>query len=131
MNWLKKFMMGRYGSDQLSVALIIVSFLISFATKLINFQLLIIISYVPLGICIFRMLSRDIEKRRMENYRFSVLISPLYAWTKQIQNRIINAKTQRYVKCPSCKAKLRVPKDKGKINITCPKCKVTQFSKKT
>lgn len=33
-------------------------------------------------------------------------------------------------KCTNCDAKLRVPKNKGKIKITCPKCK-TSFVKNT
>ena len=32
--------------------------------------------------------------------------------------------------CPTCKQKLRVPRGKGKISITCPKC-ATSFIKKT
>lgn len=31
-------------------------------------------------------------------------------------------KTHRYFECPSCKKRLRVPKGKGKIRITCPHC---------
>lgn len=30
----------------------------------------------------------------------------------------------RIVNCPNCDSRLRVPKGKGKIKITCPKCKM-------
>jgi Zn finger protein HypA/HybF involved in hydrogenase expression len=91
---------------------------------------LVSISYIPLGICLFRMLSKDIEKRRMENYKFSILISPVYSWFKKKQKRVVDAKTHKYFECPNCKTNLRVPKGKGNIVITCPKCK-TELKKRT
>lgn len=130
MNWLRKLMMGRYGSDQLSIVLIIFSFILTFIAGLANLPLLASISYVPLGICLFRVLSKDIAKRRMENYKFSILISPAYAWFKKKQKRIKDSKTHRFFRCPKCNASLRLPKGKGKITITCPKCN-TDFSKRT
>lgn len=130
MNWLKKFMVGRYGGDQLSMILLIFSVLFTLIAGLTNLPLLTFIGYVPLGICIFRMLSRNISKRSMENYKFAMFISPAYSWFKKTQNRALGAKTHRYFKCPNCKAELRLPKGKGKIIVTCPKCK-TEFTKKT
>lgn len=130
MNWLKKLMMGRYGSDQLSMALIIFSIILTLIAALTSFPLLASISYAPLGICLFRMLSKDIAKRRMENYKFSILISPVYSWFKKKQKHVEDSKTNRFFKCPNCKANLRLPKGKGKIIITCPKCN-TEFSRRT
>ena len=130
MSWLRKFMIGRYGSDQLSTALLIFSVILTFAAGLTSLSLLAYIGYVPLGICIFRMLSRNISKRSMENYKFAMLISPVYSWFKKTQNRAKEAKTHRSFNCPNCKTKLLLPKGKGKIIITCPKCK-TEFRKKT
>lgn len=34
------------------------------------------------------------------------------------------------VNCPNCPARLRVPKGKGKITVTCPKC-ITDFKMNT
>lgn len=130
MNWLRKLMMGRYGSDQLSIVLIVFSFILSFIVQLINLPLLAPISYIPLGICLFRVLSKDIAKRRMENYKFSILISPIYKWLKKKQKRIKDSKTHRFFKCPNCKVNLRLPKGKGKITITCTKCN-TKISRRT
>lgn len=130
MNWLKKLMAGRYGGDQLSMILIILSLLLTFIGQLTKIQILLLISYIPLGISIYRIFSKDISKRRMENYKFAMFVSPIYAWFKRTENRMKDRKTHRYFKCPNCKSKLRLPKGKGKIMITCPECK-TKFSKTT
>jgi uncharacterized paraquat-inducible protein A len=130
MNWLKNFMSGRHGSDQLSMALLIFSVILTFVAKLVNLPLLALLSYIPLGICLFRMLSKNNSKRSMENYKFAILISPIYSWLKKTQKHAMDSKTHRFFKCPSCNAKLRLPKGKGKIIITCPKCK-TEFAKRT
>ena len=122
MNWLRRFMTGRYGGDQLSLALLVLSVLFALVARLVGLPLLAAIGYVPLGFCIFRMLSKNIQKRSMENYKFSMLISPVYAWFKRIQSRIAESKTHKFLKCPDCKAELRVPKGKGKLIVTCPKC---------
>ncbi|HYF83629.1 MAG TPA: hypothetical protein VEB00_11455 [Clostridia bacterium] len=130
MNIFKKFMVGRYGSDQLAVALIIFSLLITWTAELIRLPLLTLVGYVTLGVCIFRMLSKNLTKRSMENYKFNILISPAYSWFKKKQKHLIDSKTHRYFECPNCKTNLRVPKGKGDIVITCPKCK-TELKKRT
>ncbi len=130
MNWLKKVMAGRYGSDQLSLSLLILSIVLTFIFVFSRQRIFVYISYVPLLICLFRMFSKDIDKRRMENYKFAIFMSPLYSWfTKRIAG-LQDARKHKYFTCPSCKQKLRVPRGKGKISITCPKCK-KEFIKKT
>ena len=130
MNYLRRFMMGRYGSDQLSMALILLSILLSMIGGLTHLQLLRYIADIPLVISIFRILSRDISKRRMENSKFLMLIGPVNSWLKKAQRHAIDSRTHRYFKCPNCRTELRVPKGKGKIIITCPKCK-TEFREKS
>jgi hypothetical protein len=130
MNGLQKFMMGRYGRDQLSIALLVFSLLLTWTGTLTRLPVLTLISYIILGICIFRMLSRNVNKRSMENYKFNMLISPFYSWFKKKQKRVVDAKTHKYFECPNCQTNLRVPKGKGNIVITCPKCK-TELKKRT
>jgi uncharacterized protein YbaR (Trm112 family) len=123
-------MTGRYGGDQLSIVLLITSVLFTLISSLTKLPLLALVGYIPLGLCIFRMLSKNVTKRSMENYKFSILVSPVYSWFKKMQQRVLGAKTHKYFKCPNCKAQLRIPKGKGKIVITCPKCK-TEFEAKS
>lgn len=130
MNWLRRFMTGRYGGDQLSIVLLICAALLTLLAKLTSLPWLTLIGYLPLGIASFRILSRNISKRSMENYKFAILISPVYSWFKKTQSRLKDAKTHRFFTCPNCKQSLRLPKGKGKIIITCPKCK-TEFKGKT
>ena len=130
MNWLRNFMVGRQGGDQLSMALLICSIILTLAGSLTSLPVLAIVGYVPLGICGYRMLSRNTTKRNMENYKFNMLISPFYSWFKKTQRLALDAKTHKHLKCPGCKATLRIPKGKGKIIVTCPKCKA-EFTEKT
>lgn len=130
MDFFRKFMLGRYGGDQLSLALLICSVLMTFGGELADIQLLVFAGYIPLGVCIYRMLSRNISARRMENYKFAMLMSPAYSKLKKFKSRAADLKTHKYFKCPNCKVNLRVPKGKGNIIITCPKCK-TELRKRT
>jgi len=130
MNWLRRFMMGRYGVDQLSIALLVLSLIFTSLAKLFRTPVLIYISYIPWGLSVFRILSRNIGKRSMENYRFSIVMSSVYAWFRKMRNRIERSKTQRSFKCPGCRTRLWVPKGKGKVIITCSKCK-TEFRGRT
>ena len=41
-----------------------------------------------------------------------------------------NRKLYHYYRCPQCRQKLRVPRGRGRIQISCPRCG-TQFIKKS
>jgi hypothetical protein len=86
-------------------------------------------SLIPILLALLRMLSRNIGKRRAENQAFLKLWRPVPRFFKNGLRRIKD-KTHRYYKCPVCKATLRVPKNAGKIVITCPVCK-NKIEKKT
>lgn len=130
MERFKNFMRGRYGGDQLSMALLILSMIITFIGRLSRISFITLIAYIPLGIGVFRIFSRDIQKRSMENYKFAIIMSPVYAWFKKQEKHMQDSKVYKYYKCPNCKQKLRIPKGKGNIVITCPKCQ-KKFDKKS
>lgn len=129
MNWLKKFMTGRYGVDQLSWALLVISILISILSRILDSQVLAMLYIIPLGIVLYRMFSKDISKRYQENIKF------LNKWNsikRKINNRIQRIKGlkyYKYYKCSNCKQTLRVPRGKGKISIACPKCQTVMIKK--
>ena len=130
MNQFRKFMNGRYGFDQFSQALIIISLFVSVMGSFTRSSALLYLSYIPLVYGVFRILSKDINKRTKENYKF---VNTIDSFKKKFFNSKGPGKgtqTHIYYNCPKCKQKIRVPKGKGKISITCPKCK-TQFIKRT
>lgn len=130
MNWLKRLMSGRYGGDQLSIALLIFSLILTLLSNITRIPYISLIGFIPLAIGLFRTFSKNISKRSMENYKFAMLISPIYAKYNRLKRRAKDSKTNKFFKCPNCKTKLRVPRGKGKIIITCPRCK-TRLTKKT
>lgn len=129
MNWLNRFMAGRYGIDQLSVGLLALGCLLTLTGSLIGVSALAYISYILLGLCIYRSLSKKVTIRRAENYKFMTAVNPVLLWSKKKINMLSDS-THKYTKCPYCKAQLRLPKGKGKISVTCPVCK-KEFIKKT
>ncbi len=130
MNFLRNFMAGRYGPDHLNTALLILAIVISLIARLVHFTVLVYLSYLILLLIFFRMLSRNIPRRRAENDRFLRYWWPVKQKTKRLFGRIKTSRTHKFFKCPSCKNTLRVPRGKGKLQITCPKCG-ERFIKKT
>ena len=119
---LQRFMAGRYGSDKLNLLLIGIGFVFCIAAMFIKYipvrLSFAVVSYVFLFWSVFRCLSRKTYKRYQENRKYLMLID-------RIKDR-----EHRYFDCPRCKQQVRVPRKKGKIAITCPKCR-EKFIRKT
>lgn len=130
MKWFQNFMRGRYGVDQLSFALLITYFVLTFIGMLTSNGLLSNLSLLVLIYCWFRIFSKQVYKRSKENTWYLNKTYPIRHWFSKKKTRHQNRKIYKYYKCPHCKQELRVPKGKGEITITCPKCH-TKFDKRT
>lgn len=127
--WLSKIMYGRYGVDMFSITLMVSALFLSIIGQFSGQAILIIISYIPLWYAIYRTLSRQTQKRYAENQKFLKYVLNIRTWINKKWFRIKDSRYHRYIKCPTCNQTLRLPKGKGKLDITCPKCKTT-FTKK-
>lgn len=123
MQWLKKKMVGRYGIDQLSMALLSLGLILMIVTLPFKWLLIRLLSILPIILCYYRIFSKKIYKRQQENFRFIRFYTPIVKKLNLIKKRFKERKTHCYFKCPTCKQMLRVPKGKGNISITCAKCK--------
>ena len=106
---IQRFMIGRYGADELAKAQSIAALVLLFLSM---FSRLGIFYWLAIALMIYstwRMFSKNISARYAENQKYL---------------------NYRFYKCPQCKQKVRVPKGRGKICITCPKCR-TEFVKKS
>lgn len=119
-------MIGRYGMDDLN-RFLYWSFIVLFILELIIpvRPVKSVLSWVTLFILIwetFRMFSKNIPKRYAENLKFLDLTAGLRRTMRINRRKFNDRKDYRYFKCPGCGQEVRVPKGKGHIRITCPKC---------
>lgn len=126
----RRFMEGRYGTDALNQFLSIaavVLILIALITKLYVFD------YIGIALiiwCYFRTFSRNISKRTEENYKYCSFKERIEGKFSGLKDRWANRKLYHYYRCPKCRQKLRVPRGRGRIQISCPRCGA-QFIKKS
>ena len=120
---LMKFLEGRYGVDVLGRDLLFLSIGIMVLNLFIRSQFLGLVPSIISFYVVFRTLSKNYSKRYNENR--------IYALFKQrVKTNTLDRKKFRYFTCKKCKQKVRVPKGRGKITITCPRCN-HKFDKKT
>lgn len=130
-----QFMQGRYGTDQLCLVMLGASLLIQLAAQFTHrwpwlLLALELAAWALLILSVFRALSKNIGKRRAENAKLLSLGTIVKKKWNKAALMWKERKTHRYFPCPGCHQTLRVPKGRGKISVTCPKCK-TEFIKKT
>ena len=151
---MARFMYGRYGQDQFNRFLMYVE--LAFFVLALILRIFTswggIFYYLCFAVIIymyFRMFSKNIYKRRKENETFLRVKYKVQSFFRRqsgrsSQNNYSNraqGRTRRdseinyddmfkIYRCPTCGQRIRVPKGKGRIRITCPKCK-GQFIKKT
>ncbi|MDE6953706.1 MAG: zinc-ribbon domain-containing protein [Erysipelotrichales bacterium] len=129
MDKIARFMMGRYGNDTLNNHLLILVIILIVSNIFLQNPFIQVFEIMLWGYVIFRMLSRQVYKRNAENEAYLNLFKPINRKMNLIKKNAQD-KDNKYFRCPSCKQMVRVPKGKGKVEITCPKCR-TRFDKRT
>lgn len=127
---MQKFMMGRYGADQLGQLLMGVSVILLLISMFTKWEVFYILALGLMVYEYYRMMSRKVEQRYAENQKFLNWRYHLAVKWNREKEHLKQRKIYHFYKCPSCKQKVRVPKGKGKICITCPKCR-TEFIRKS
>ena len=115
---LRRFMIGRYGTDKLNTIILMAGLILCLIGMFMPPPVNLIFALLSYGLMIWslvRSFSRNTYKRYRENQKFLAFLDRL---------------KDRYFSCPKCRQSVRVPRGKGKIAITCPRCK-EKFIKKT
>ena len=100
---IRKWMYGRYGSDQLNMLLLVLAVILSLTNTILTYALrtstvyrgiiapiLSLLMYGLLILAMVRMFSRNLSRRERENRRF------LQLWMR------LRDRNNRYFRCPSC-----------------------------
>lgn len=131
---LMRFMQGRYGVDQfarftMGAALVCIVLSVLFRISLV----VLILDYTGLALLAytyFRIFSKNISKRYAENQKYLEKTAKIRRWFSSQKNLMSQRKTHHIYTCPGCGQKIRIPRGKGKIEISCPKCG-TKFVKRS
>lgn len=104
------------------MAVMLLSAILSFIQYFIAWQYVWIISAVLFAYAVWRMFSRQIDKRRKENFAFMNLVNKVKTWYYKTKAKSSQRRLYKVFKCTQCSQKLRVPRGKGKVSIKCSKC---------
>lgn len=128
-NKLNQFMYGRYGADKFGACLIIVALALNLIASIVGNSLLSLIAFGLMVYELYRMFSKNIVKRRIEEDKYQSSITIVKRYWKVLKSNVTD-KTYHYYLCPDCHQMVRVPRGKGKVTITCPNCH-KKFDKKS
>ncbi len=127
---LQRFMMGRYGNDQLNQFMFVVAIIFMVLELITHFSLFYILALALLILGYVRTFSKNINKRYDENMRFLEKKDAILNRFRREKYYAAQRKDFHIYTCPTCKQKIRIPRGKGKISVTCPKCR-TSFIKRS
>lgn len=127
---MMSFMQGRYGIDKFSNFLMGAACVIIFMNLFMRNGLLSLIGLVVFIYAYYRMFSRNISKRSSENIWFLNKTYGIRRYFLKQRDRAQIRKTHHIYRCPKCGQNVKVPRGRGKIEITCPKCR-NEFVKRS
>ena len=115
-NWMARYMVGRYGNDELNRFLLIVSAIMIVIGIFVPRHILNVLVVICLIIVYCRMFSRNIPKRQQATMKYLELKARFTGGRQK------PAPGKRIFICPNCKGSLQVPVGAGRIRIRCPHC---------
>lgn len=125
-DWQRKvaeWLRGRQGPDDLAVfsvnlAIVIVLVNVFARTGWLGWVALALVAY-----SMFRIQSKNLGARARENAAFLKALGPVRPWIQNPRAAWSELRAYKHVRCASCKQRIRVPRGKGKLRVTCPRCK--------
>ncbi len=118
----RRFMYGRYGVDTLNRWITYLVLALMILQLFIRSFVLSFLELVLVVVCILRIFSKDIARRSQENNRFCAFKAKISGRLRREKNLMNQRKQFHIYTCPRCKQKIRIPKGKGRIEVSCPKC---------
>lgn len=135
----QQWMYGRNGLDDMARAFIWIAIAFMVAQIIVSFfspwaaWVLSLFSFAALVYCFWRVLSKNLAARRNENSWWVTKTTPIIVKSRRRYSYLKEWKRYhrecRIFVCDHCGQTLRVPKGKGKIRVTCPKCKTSFIAK--
>lgn len=131
-------MKNNYGFDRLSrdllfLAVILGIVALGFFGQAVGLALCFFSTLIA-ALTLYRTLSPNIGRRSKELSIYTRAVGSVKSFFVTKFNWLRNFYTRhrkyKYFRCPNCKQKLRAPRKKGTIRVTCANCG-TQFTKKT
>ena len=119
---IARFMQGRHGADNLGMFTLFAGLACSLLGSFTRLGLLSLIGFILYIVTLFRMFSRNNDKRIAENRKYIELTSNWKLKSSQFVKRLKNSKDYKYFKCPNCKVLLRMKRGAGEKDITCVRC---------
>lgn len=120
---LIRFMQGRHGPDNLGMFTLVTGLGCSIIGSITGVGIL---SLLGMGLYIwtlFRLFSKNNDKRIEENRKYISLTSGWKTKSSQFVKRLKNSREYRYFRCPNCKLLLRMKRGSGEKEVTCARCR--------
>ena len=112
---IQKFMQGRNGVDELNRILLYAVLVLYVLSIILQSLILDYLAFAGILYLLYRTLSKNLYVRREENRKF-------VTWLETTRIKMEQRKDYKIFKCKGCGRNIRVPRGKGKIEVTCPMC---------
>jgi ribosomal protein L37AE/L43A len=142
------FQQQRRGLDELNRTMLIAALVLSIIGMIVSQSVgwlrmvLSLLSGALLVLIVIRMMSKNFNKRNQENMKYLTYETAVKDWFRRTFHAKGNAgayqaprakragknptwaelKQYKYLICPQCAQRLRVPRGKGRIRVTCTNC---------
>ena len=116
-------MQGRYGTDKLNQFIFYCELFLLVLSLFFKRNIIIyILFYCTLVLYMYRAFSKNYVARSIENQKFIRMRAKVLHRLQAIYKNLKD-KQYKYLVCPECAQMIRVPKNKGNIEVRCPSCK--------
>lgn len=117
-----EFMRGRNGADELAVCAGLLALVLAVVNIFARQVWLTVVVVLLVAYAVFRIVSPDVAARRKENEAVMERLGPARLWLRNPPAALKESREYKHACCPRCNQVVRVPRGKGLVRVTCPRC---------